>query len=122
MYKLSIASQQLVEIGRAIAVGARVLVLDEPTSSLARNDIERLFELVRRLESNKASESFTFRTSWKKSGRFAIALQFCETGKAWQPERWPRPPMRRSSRRWSVVLLPISTRARCARAEKPFWI
>jgi ribose transport system ATP-binding protein len=50
VYKLSIASQQLVEIGRAIAVGARVLVLDEPTSSLARNDIERLFELVRRLK------------------------------------------------------------------------
>lgn len=50
IYKLSIASQQLVEIGRSIAVGARVLVLDEPTSSLARNDIERLFELVRRLK------------------------------------------------------------------------
>jgi ribose transport system ATP-binding protein len=50
VYKLSIASQQLVEIGRAIAVGARVLVLDEPTSSLARNDIERLFELVLRLK------------------------------------------------------------------------
>ncbi|MEA3209312.1 MAG: ribose transport system ATP-binding protein [Chthoniobacter sp.] len=50
VYQLSIAEQQLVEIGRAIAVGARVLVLDEPTSSLARNDIERLFLLVQRLK------------------------------------------------------------------------
>ena len=50
VYKLSLAEQQLVEIGRAIAVGCRVLVLDEPTSSLARNDIERLFELVHRLK------------------------------------------------------------------------
>src|SRR5689334_7597204 len=48
--RLSIAEGQLVEIGRAIAVGCRVLVLDEPTSSLASNDIERLFTLVRRLK------------------------------------------------------------------------
>ncbi len=47
--ELSPAQQQLVEIGRALALGSRVLVLDEPTSSLARNDCERLFELVRRL-------------------------------------------------------------------------
>jgi ribose transport system ATP-binding protein len=39
----------MVEIARAVAVGSRVLVLDEPTSSLARHDIARLFELVRRL-------------------------------------------------------------------------
>jgi ribose transport system ATP-binding protein len=38
-----------VEIARAIAIGCRVLVLDEPTSSLSKDDIARLFELVRRL-------------------------------------------------------------------------
>lgn len=48
--KLSIASQQMVEIGRAVAVGCRVLVLDEPTSSLTRKDIIHLFDLVRRLK------------------------------------------------------------------------
>ncbi len=47
---LSVGRQQLVEIARAVAVGARVLVLDEPTSSLAAADIVRLFELVRRLK------------------------------------------------------------------------
>jgi len=46
---LSVAQQQLVEIGRAVAVGCRVLVLDEPTSSLTAKDIERLFTLIRRL-------------------------------------------------------------------------
>lgn len=46
---LSPAAQQLVEIARAFAVGCRVLVLDEPTSSLGRADAERLFGLVRRL-------------------------------------------------------------------------
>ena len=53
--RLSIAAQQLVEIGRAIAVGCRVLVLDEPTSSLASRDIELLFDLVRRLKSQGIS-------------------------------------------------------------------
>src|SRR5436190_1669906 len=48
--RLSVAQQQLVEIGRAIAVGCRVLVLDEPTSSLPRRDIARLFDLVHRLK------------------------------------------------------------------------
>jgi len=47
---LSIADQQLVEIARAVAVGNRVLVLDEPTSSLTRKDIALLFQLVARLK------------------------------------------------------------------------
>jgi len=48
---LSVAAQQLVEIARAIAVGCRVLVLDEPTSSLGREDVRRLFDLLNRLKS-----------------------------------------------------------------------
>lgn len=47
--RLSVAMQQLVEVARAVAVGCRVLVLDEPTSSLTRQDIARLFALIRRL-------------------------------------------------------------------------
>jgi ribose transport system ATP-binding protein len=48
---LSVAERQMVEIARAVALGSRVLVFDEPTSSLARGDVERLFELVGRLRS-----------------------------------------------------------------------
>jgi ribose transport system ATP-binding protein len=49
--KLSVGAQQLVEIARAIAVGSKVLVLDEPTSSLGKHDVERLFELIGKLRS-----------------------------------------------------------------------
>jgi ribose transport system ATP-binding protein len=53
--RLSIAQQQLVEIARAVALESRVLVLDEPTSSLTARDIEKLFALIRRLKAKNIS-------------------------------------------------------------------
>jgi ribose transport system ATP-binding protein len=46
---LPIGARQVVEICRAIAGRARVVLMDEPTSSLPRPDVDRLFALVRRL-------------------------------------------------------------------------
>ncbi len=48
---LTMPVQQIVEIARAIAVGCRVLVLDEPTSSLGREDARQLFAMLGRLRS-----------------------------------------------------------------------
>ena len=46
---LPLADQQVVEICRALAFDARVLLMDEPTSSLQRGDVERLFRLIGKL-------------------------------------------------------------------------
>ncbi|NUR75261.1 MAG: sugar ABC transporter ATP-binding protein, partial [Thermoleophilia bacterium] len=50
--ELSVEEKQIVEIARALSIGARVLILDEPTASLESSAIERLFERVRRLRDN----------------------------------------------------------------------
>lgn len=44
-----VAVQQMVAIARALGVSARVLVLDEPTSSLDEDEVQRLFAVLRRL-------------------------------------------------------------------------
>ena len=50
--ELSVEQKQIVEIARALAIGARFLILDEPTASLESHAIERLFERVRRVKAS----------------------------------------------------------------------
>ena len=50
--ELSVEQKQIVEIARAIAIGARFLILDEPTASLESRAIERLFERVGRVRAS----------------------------------------------------------------------
>ena len=46
---LSVAQQQMVEIARALACDARVVIFDEPTASLPTTDVEHLLAVIRRL-------------------------------------------------------------------------
>jgi rhamnose transport system ATP-binding protein len=46
---LSVAHQQLVEIARALALAAKIVIFDEPTAALPSSDVERFLVVVRRL-------------------------------------------------------------------------
>ncbi|MEG0913155.1 MAG: sugar ABC transporter ATP-binding protein [Oscillospiraceae bacterium] len=48
---LSIAQQQVVEIIKAISVDAKIIVMDEPTSSLSNNEVKMLFGIINKLKS-----------------------------------------------------------------------
>ncbi len=49
MSTMPVADRQMVEIAKAVSYGARVLVLDEPTSSLNEKEVEHLFRIINKL-------------------------------------------------------------------------
>ena len=66
--KLSIGRQQMVEIAKACSLNMKLLIMDEPTSSLSESEVESLFEMIRKLKergigiiyiSHKLDEIFT---------------------------------------------------------------
>ncbi|MBE2237870.1 MAG: sugar ABC transporter ATP-binding protein [Caldilineaceae bacterium] len=69
--QLSSAQRQVVEIMRALKEGVRVLALDEPTSSLTDEEVDRLFELVRRLRDEGVAIIYV-------SHRIKEILQLCD--------------------------------------------
>jgi inositol transport system ATP-binding protein len=69
--ELSIAEQQMVEIARALSANARLLIMDEPTSSLPERESNRLLDLMRTLSGNGISILFV-------THRMAEALAVCD--------------------------------------------
>lgn len=55
MRQMSVAQRQMVEIARAISYNSRIIVLDEPTSSLTQKEVRKLFELVNELRAKGVS-------------------------------------------------------------------
>ena len=64
--ELSIAQRQLVAICRALAADARLLIMDEPTASLTRNEVESLLKYVDELASSGDWASFSSATVWMR--------------------------------------------------------
>ncbi len=110
---LSVAKRQIVAITRSLTQGAKLIIMDEPTSAITREDVDHLFSVIARLKqkgistlfiSHKLSEVFeiadavTIIRDGKKVGDFAAGelddrkLTFLMTGRNIQytPYRFPR--------------------------------
>ena len=55
---LSVAQKQIIEIARAASSGASVIIMDEPTAALSEREVERLFEVIRRLRKEDVTVIF----------------------------------------------------------------
>ncbi|TFG64046.1 MAG: sugar ABC transporter ATP-binding protein [Spirochaetales bacterium] len=53
--KLSVAKKQLVEIARAIASDAEIIIMDEPTAAISESEINRLFTIIKGLKENNVT-------------------------------------------------------------------
>jgi len=70
--ELTIAQQQVVQIAAAVGSGARIIVFDEPTSSLSHHEASRLFDLIGRLRQRGVTCIYV-------SHRMPEVFQLCDT-------------------------------------------
>lgn len=68
--KLTVSERQLIEIGKSISLNCKLLILDEPTSSLSDKESEKLFDVVRLMSSRGVSILYI-------SHRLAEIFQLC---------------------------------------------
>lgn len=91
--RLSVGMQQMVEIAKAIALNARVIIMDEPSSSLSEHEVAELFSVVRSLKaqgiaivfiSHKLSELFELsdRITVLRDGRLVGTVETQKTDSA----------------------------------------
>ena len=55
MRSMSVSQRQMVEIAKAVSYNAKIIVLDEPTSSLSENEVAKLFSIVKNLKEKGVS-------------------------------------------------------------------
>ena len=58
MGALSVAQQQMVEIAKALSTNAKIIILDEPTAALTKNESEKLYKIVDKLKEQQVSIIF----------------------------------------------------------------
>jgi len=86
---LAISKQQMVEIAKALSTDAKILIMDEPTSALTSNEIEKLFAIIRTLRDEGRSiiyishrleelQHVVDRVTIMRDGRFILQANFSD--------------------------------------------
>ena len=90
MGELSISKQQMVEIAKALSVDAKVLIMDEPTSSLSSKEIDDLFRIIRTLKASgrgiiyishrlEELQHIVDRVMIMRDGQYIASMDFADT-------------------------------------------
>lgn len=69
---LSVAGKQMVEVAKALAYSCRILIMDEPSTVLNRNEVKTLFGVIRKLQANGTSVIYI-------SHKLGEVLDICDT-------------------------------------------
>lgn len=88
--ELTISKQQMVEIAKALSVNARILIMDEPTSSLTAKEIDDLFRIIRTLKQNGCGivyishrleelHNIVDRVTIMRDGQYITTMNFADT-------------------------------------------
>lgn len=91
MRTMSVSQRQMVEIAKAVSYDSKIIVLDEPTSSLTEREVKKLFSIVRDLQkkgvsfiyiSHKMDEVFEIcdEVSVLRDGKMILSKPIAETG------------------------------------------
>lgn len=92
--RLSVAQQQMVDIAKSLSYNSKIIVMDEPTDSLTTGEIERLFEIVRKLKedgitviyiSHRLEEMFALcdRVTVLRDGKYITDANIADIDKDW---------------------------------------
>lgn len=87
---LPVSKQQMVEIAKALSTNAKVLIMDEPTSSLTAKEIEDLFRIIHELKAKSCGivyishrleelQHIVDRVTIMRDGRFICRMDFADT-------------------------------------------
>ena len=114
---LSIAQRQLVAICRAIADDAKLVIMDEPTASLTRHEVDALLGAHAASSSARASAWSSSAIAWTRSSRSRSASPCCATARRAAPTtpRDERPQARRTDDRQELRLRPVASRPHATR-------